>query len=200
MVYSVAFSLDGKILASVGSGDKTVKLWSVENGQFIKSLEGHTDSVRSLAFSLDGKTLASGGDDKTIKLWNVETGSHIKSFEGHSKVVFSVAFSSNGKTLASGSLDKTINLWNVETGQHIESLESPTRRLQKSLFHRTEKLLRLWEMVTTLSNYGMLKQVSKPNLSKAAFVGFLSIAFSPDGKTLATGNEDRKDNAKFMEF
>jgi len=74
----------------------------------------HSGSVNSVAFSPDGKTLASGSDDKTIKLWNLSTDKVISTLTGHSGSVTSVAFSPDGKILASGSADNTINLWNLD--------------------------------------------------------------------------------------
>ena len=70
-VYSVAFSPDGKLLASVGDNDSTIKLWDVATGKERATLKGHKHDVMSVAYSPDGKTLASGSADKTIKLWDV---------------------------------------------------------------------------------------------------------------------------------
>jgi WD40 repeat protein len=70
--------------------------------------------VWSVAFSPDGKTLASGSYDNTIKLWRVSDGRLMKTLTGHGSSVLSVAFSPDGKTLASGSEDNTIKLWGVE--------------------------------------------------------------------------------------
>ena len=83
---------------------------------------GHTSVVRSVAFSPDGKTLASGSWDDTIKLWDVATGKETRTLAGQTAYVLSVAFSPDGKTLASGSEDDTIKLWDVATGKNLYTL------------------------------------------------------------------------------
>ena len=80
-----------------------MKLWDVDTGQEKPSLTGHTSWVRSVAFSPDGQTLASGSRDDTVKLWDVDTGQEKASLTGHTSSVYSVAFSPDGQTLASGS-------------------------------------------------------------------------------------------------
>jgi WD40 repeat protein len=76
--------------------------------------KGHSEQVNSVAFSPDGKYLASGSRDKTIKLWDVETQREVKTLQGHSWSVTSVAFSPDGKHIASGSWDSTVKVWSVE--------------------------------------------------------------------------------------
>jgi WD40 repeat protein len=83
------------------------------------TLKGHTELVRSVAFSPDGKTLASGSQDKTIKLWDVAAGKEQATLKGHTHEVYFVAYSSDGKTLASGSGDET-KLWDLPAAKKTD--------------------------------------------------------------------------------
>lgn len=121
VVYCVAFSPDGKMLA-LGQLH-IIELWCVETGKQICTLIGHSDEVSSVSFSKDGKILASGSKDCTMKLWDVATKKEIYSFF-HLSSVMAVDFSHNGKILASGSTDKSIKLWNVKNFSLIASLIS----------------------------------------------------------------------------
>jgi predicted NACHT family NTPase len=118
-VYSVAFSPDGKLLASVSKGN--ILLWDVNSHKLLDPpLNGHTDSVSWLAFSPDRKTLASGSYDSTIRLWDVEThqalGLPLKNHEGK---INAVAFSPDGQYLASSGSDGFVKLWDCETRQPL---------------------------------------------------------------------------------
>jgi WD40 repeat protein len=94
-------------------------LWDVETRQSIGQLNGQLSATASVAFSPDGKTLASGSYDNTILLWDLQERQLISQLTGHSNAISSVAFSPDGKTLASSGYDNTIILWDVKSGLPI---------------------------------------------------------------------------------
>jgi len=99
-------------------------LWDVKERVCLNTLKGHKDWVKSVIFSPDGCTLASGSGNQ-IWLWDVRTRECLRTFEEHNDRVRSVTFSPDGCTLASGSEDETIKLWDVQTGECLKTLRSP---------------------------------------------------------------------------
>jgi WD40 repeat protein/predicted Ser/Thr protein kinase len=113
IVYSVAFSGDGLLLASA-SGDRTVRVWEVAAAKCVAVLTGHTDEVFTAEFHPDGNRLASAGRDRAIWVWDLATGQEMARLEGHTNFVFSLAFSPDGTSLVSGSGDGTVRIWDTE--------------------------------------------------------------------------------------
>jgi WD40 repeat protein len=88
----------------------------------LQTLEGHSDSVNSVAFSHDSTRLASGSNDRTIRIWDAGSGERLQTLEGHSDSVNSVAFSHDSTRLASGSIDRTIRIWDAGSGDCMQIL------------------------------------------------------------------------------
>ncbi len=167
-------------------------------------LNGHQDSVNSVSFSPNGKTLASGSRDKTIKLWDLASGKEIRTLSGHQEGVNSVSFSPDGKTLASGSDDKSIKLWDLTSGKEPRTLSGHKKRVNSVSFSPDGKTLasvslnntiKLWNLSTGAESR-TLSGDREPDWSLSYESDWLSfsqnpdssVSFSPDGKTLASGS------------
>ncbi|KAK1139415.1 hypothetical protein N8T08_000778 [Aspergillus melleus] len=144
----------------------TEKSWSAE----LQTLEGHSDSVCSVAFSSDGQKIVSGSDDKTIKLWDAQTGEELRTLEGHSYSVCSVAFSLDRQKIVSGSYDKTIKLWDAQTGNELRTLEGYSYSVYS-----------LWDTQTG----------NELRTLKGHSYSVHSVAFFSDGQKIMSGSYDK---------
>ena len=150
---------------------------------------GHTNSIRSVAFSPGGRYALSGSYDNALKLWDLATGSELRSFTGHADQVRSVAFSPDGRYALSGSLDKTMKLWDVATGRELRNFIHPDGVYsvafspdgRSTLSGGFDKTLKLWDVATgkeLRSFTGHTNQVE-------------SAVFSPDGRFALSGSYDK---------
>ena len=188
-IESVSFSPDGRTLAS-GSRDEMVRIWDVDTGELLHTLTGHTGYVNSVAFRPDGQVLASGSADNSIRFWEVTTGDHLRTLTGHVGPVSSMAFSPDDRKLASGSADGTVRIWDAISGESLyifvgRAFEvtcvsfSPNGRTVAST--DLEGAVRFWDATT-----GKSLQTLTDAESGYRIYGN-SIAFSPDGQSLAGG-------------
>ncbi|APA08683.1 hypothetical protein sscle_04g034530 [Sclerotinia sclerotiorum 1980 UF-70] len=156
----------------------------------LQTLEGHSGSVKSVAFSPDGTKVASGSHDNTIRLWDAMTGESLQTLEGHSDWVKSVAFSPDGTKVASGSDDETIRLWDAMTGESLQTLEGHSDSVSSVAFSpdgtkvasgSDDETIRLWDAMT-----GESLQTLEGHSGSVS-----SVAFSPDGTKVASGSHDK---------
>ncbi|HKG78158.1 MAG TPA: caspase family protein, partial [Pyrinomonadaceae bacterium] len=101
-----------------------VQLWDVTTGREIAAIKGHGHGVSKVAFSRDGKMLASGGTDNTIKIWDVATQKELRTLTGHTANIESMDFTPDGRLLASAGEDGSTFLWDTKTGEHLLTLIS----------------------------------------------------------------------------
>jgi WD40 repeat protein/transcriptional regulator with XRE-family HTH domain len=116
----ISYSPDGSLLAACDSNQ--LKVYDPVSGKLLWALSGHKEDVISIAFSLDGKYVATGSVDTTVRLWDVSSGDLIRVLEGHSAEVGGLAFSPDGKLLLTSSEDGTLISWDVETGDLLRNL------------------------------------------------------------------------------
>jgi WD40 repeat protein len=219
-IKTVAIDSDKKILAS-GGPDKIVKLWNLETGQWIRDLTEHSSAIISLAFSHDGKTLASASNmefmDGTIKLWDTDDWT-LKQTLGKSLIALrtsAIAFSLDDKSLATSHLGATmpfdagINIWHLDTDKKVRTLRGHGWEAWSIAFTPDGQFLvsggpdgsiKIWNW----RNGELWKTFNRPDPSDLvgslvawfdSSVGLIwSIDISPDGQIVASGDSNGRIN------
>ncbi|MGC9528217.1 MAG: protein kinase domain-containing protein [Limnospira sp.] len=154
------------------------------------TLAGHRDAVTSVAFSPDGKTLASGSQDLTIEIWKADAGKRWYTLTGHENWVTSVAFSPDGQTLASGSRDKTVEIWDLKKGKRWYTLVGHGDVVEGVAFSPDGQTLASASRDKTVEIWDLKKGKRWYTLSGHGDRVY-GVAFSPDGQTLASASRDQ---------
>ncbi len=197
--HQAIYSSDGNTFANISFKD--INIWDSNTNSSKHILKGHEDYIACLAYSPDGKIIASGSHDQTVRLWDVKTGKHIRTLTGHQDNITFLSFSPDGSTLISVSSDMTINFWDITSGQlklpfaiqgvlsdKIERKEKINRTFfspdQSVLITAGEsRTIHLWDTTT-----GKLKHTfsdkNEDNKETSYVREVENILFSPDGKSI----------------
>lgn len=197
-ITSLAISSDGKILVS-GSNDQTVKVWSLENNQLLKTLSKHSGYINSVAISPDRKQVASASEDKTVKLWELNTGKLLQTFTEFTNGVNFIAFNSEDKTLISVNNEtqsdgdrttkKTIKIWDLNTRKLVRTLSGGAGTVNAVSFSPQKQILAIGSDGANTVDLWDLKNKKPLKTLMTQSPKVVAIAISPDGQMLAnSGN------------
>ena len=197
-VMAVAWSMDGRWILT-GSKDGSARLWEASTGVPIRLVRAHTNWVLSVAFSPESRRFVTGGHGQKARIWETETGRLLRELAGDGDYVQQVAFSPDGRRVATGGSDRKAHLWDADSGGLLFTFEGHRNGISSLAFSPDgarlatagggaaldamwvrESAILLWDLHT-----GQRLLKLDPHSTWA-----IAVAFSPDGRRLATGSGD----------
>ncbi len=190
-VISLAFSTDGKMLATGGgnpSRSGEVKIWNPADGALIRELKDpHSDTVFGLEFSYDDKHLATCAADKFVKTWTVADGKFVMSFEGHTHHVLGVSWMADGRTLMSAGADGKLKTWDFVAGGQKKTTDGSPKEVTAIRF------IGVGDSAVVCAGDGQVKQIKENGGSVRTYTGttdaIYCAAATPDGKIVVAGGQ-----------
>jgi WD40 repeat protein/serine/threonine protein kinase/tetratricopeptide (TPR) repeat protein len=187
ILHAIAFSPNSQQIAGGCKYPRHVKLWNARTGAEIRTIEGHTSDLQTVAFSPDGKRLASAGWDNKIKVWDLASGKGPVTIDRHSGVVHQVSFSPDGRFVASASWDGTVGLWDSSSGTEVRTFRGHTGLVHSVAFSPDGERLasagadhqvKVWDVMTEQEGRRLEFPGAHP----------YGLAFSADGNLLAAAD------------
>jgi WD40 repeat protein len=187
-VLVLSVTADGRHVVS--GGDDKLRVWDLETGACLRTLNGHTEIVRSVSVTHDGRRAVSGSEDNTLRVWDLESGACLHILESHSSSVLCVSVTPDGRRAVSGSDDKTLRVWDLESGACLHTLEghladvgsvSVTPDGRRAVSGSRDRVLRVWNLET-----GRCERAIQGHSDWIS-----SVAVTPDGRWAIAGSGDR---------
>lgn len=190
-IVDMKFSRDGQIFAVAFDQETIIRLWSVQTGVEKRWLKGHRKPIRAICISPNSEWIASNSEDETIRIWNATTGKCEHKLDDEPIKLGGMAFSLGSKMLASVGSDMRIQLWDVADGYILRTFNGRRIDLRPLLFAPSGttaavakadgKNISLWDMSPDSTEHVLCGHTAAVN----------AVTFSPDGRTLASGSEDK---------
>jgi len=169
--------------------DHSVRMWSSNSGECLKTLEGHTNLVASVSFSPSGREAVSAGDDRSIRIWDLHSGRTTAVLKGHSDSVGAVVYSAAGDLILSGSWDKTIRLWRVSDSTPVRTIKGHEDEITSVDFAGTSDLILSAGFLGSVKMWDLNSGRQLRNL-KAHEDRISCLRTSPNGDMFLTGAND----------
>ena len=186
--YSIFANLTAGAVAALGAGH-TIKVWDPNKGALLHTLSGHTALITHIAYSPDGKSVASSSSDKTIRIWDMKTGALIQKIEGSGDYDFNwIEYSPDGKSIVSSSIDNHLKIWDAKTGGLLQKVNYLGKRLHFVVYSPDRK-----KMYVFGSPHSMIYDAATWKRLQTFFIPPgqpYCRAWSQDGKTIALGGFD----------